>query len=118
MDKLKALREQRNTLLEKMDKLLDTVEAETRALSEEEQRAFDETTAEITKLDSTIKAIEKREALEQTETGSVNDDLSIALLTIVYEAFYNRNYQTEAGSSNGVNPLVKQIIEQHRRNFL
>ena len=46
------------------------------------------------------------------------DDLSIALLTIVYEAFYNRNYQTEAGSSNGVNPLVKQIIEQHRRNFL
>ena len=46
------------------------------------------------------------------------DDLSVALLTIVYDAFYNRSYRTEAGSSNGVNPLVEQIIEQHRRNFL
>lgn len=46
------------------------------------------------------------------------DDLTIALQTLVYEAFYNRTYLTAAGSSNGVNPLVKQIIEQHRRNFL
>lgn len=46
------------------------------------------------------------------------DDLVIALQTLVYDSFYNRTYLTEAGSSNGVNPLVKQIIEQHRRNFL
>ena len=71
--KLKALIEQRNTLLEKLDKLLDVAEAETRALSEEEQREFDETAAEITKLDSTIKTIEKREALEQTVEGSANN---------------------------------------------
>lgn len=46
------------------------------------------------------------------------EDLVIALQTLVYEAFYNRTYLTAAGSSNGINPLVKQIIEQHRRNFL
>ena len=55
--------------------------------------------------------------LDSLEADSY-EDLVIALQTLVYEAFYNRSYLTEAGSSNGVNPLVKQIIEQHRRNFL
>ena len=76
MDRLKALKEQRNELLNKLDKLLDAAEAETRALSEEEQREFDEIGAEISKLDGTIKAIEKRDALEQTEAGSAVDEVN------------------------------------------
>lgn len=46
------------------------------------------------------------------------EDLTVALQTMVYEAFYYRRYLTEAGFSNGINPLAEQIIEQHRRNFL
>lgn len=46
------------------------------------------------------------------------EDLTIALQTLVHETFYNRTYQTTGGSYSTKNPLVEQIIEQHRRNFL
>ena len=46
------------------------------------------------------------------------EDLVIALQTLAHETFYNREYQTASGYYNSKNPLVEQIIEQHRRNFL
>lgn len=70
MDKLKALKEQRNALLDKLDKILGAAETETRALSEDEQREYDTTFAEINGLTRTIEAIEKRQELDETEIGN------------------------------------------------
>lgn len=61
---LKKLKEKRVELKAQMDSLISMAEAEERAMSEEESGKFDEYEKEISKIDKTIEAYEKRAAEE------------------------------------------------------
>lgn len=50
------------------------------------------------------------------EEGDNYEDLTVALQVLTYESFYSRAYTSDSYSTE--NPLVKQIIEQHRRNLM
>lgn len=75
MNKLKALLEKRNTLMDEMDGLLAGCEQEdeTRALTEEEAARFDALETEIRQLDQTIAKIEAREKIERREVGAEDE---------------------------------------------
>lgn len=60
----KGLVEKREDLIIEMDKILDDAKAETRTLKDEENKRFEEIIAEITEIDTTLKAIEERAAIE------------------------------------------------------
>lgn len=83
---LKALIEKRNAIVEEMNQMFKQAETEVRALTDEEQKKFDEKTAELKALDKTIegakdmrsmgaldvpteerKAVEKEEKVEDVE---------------------------------------------------
>ena len=70
---LKAYAEKREALINEMDQLVDGVEAEVRAMTEEEENKFEELRAEIDRLDSTISKIKERkerdEIPEEEERG-------------------------------------------------
>ena len=59
---LKALVEKRNALLEEAKSILDKVELEVRALTNEENSEYDNKIAEINSIDLTIKKLEERAA--------------------------------------------------------
>ena len=65
---LKQLREKRSAKVKRMQEILAGAKGENRAMSEEEQKEFDEAEAEIADLDKTITAAEKAKELEQQET--------------------------------------------------
>lgn len=69
---LPALEEQRNSLLDEMDGLLNKAKAETRALSDDENTRFNEIRAEIEKIDNTIKAEEEARALDKKKPKKKN----------------------------------------------
>lgn len=50
------------------------------------------------------------------------DDVDIALFVLVNEMFLNRMYSVDSRSSyastDAVNPIVRQVLEQHRVNLL
>lgn len=68
---LKKFIEQRNGKLEEMQKILDSVKAETRAFNEEEQKKYDSLKEDIRGLDETIKALEESEKMEMREIKQV-----------------------------------------------
>ena len=53
---LKALIEKRNAIVDEINKMFETAEKEVRALTDDEQKAFDEKTAELKALDKTIES--------------------------------------------------------------
>lgn len=65
---LKKLREQRSAKVKRMQEILAGAKGENRAMSEEEQKKFDDTESEIADLDKTIAAAEKAKELEAKET--------------------------------------------------
>ena len=65
---LKKLREQRSAKVKRMQEILAGAKGENRAMSEEEQKEFDDTESEIADLDKTIAAAEKAKELEAKET--------------------------------------------------
>lgn len=65
---LKKLREQRSAKVKRMQEILAGAKGENRAMSEEEQKEFDDTESEIADLDKTITAAEKAKELEAKET--------------------------------------------------
>lgn len=67
---LPTLLEQRNDLLDEMDKLVDAANAETRAMNPEETQKFEEMKAKIAQIDVTLKADEERRALDRKQPAS------------------------------------------------
>lgn len=65
---MKKLLEKRNDLQAQMEAILATAKTETRALTEEETKKFDELEAEVRAIDATIEAEKRAEALEIKET--------------------------------------------------
>lgn len=61
---LPELREQRNNLMDEMEKLLADAEAETRALNDEEAERFDKIKKEISAIDKTLEAQEEARSLD------------------------------------------------------
>lgn len=43
------------------------------------------------------------------------DDLSVALLVLVYDMYLNRTYSADKST---VNPIVQSILSEHARNLL
>ena len=64
MAKLKELREKRNDVLIKMTDILDKVEEETRAMTDEEQGEYAKLKTEVEGLNATISALEERAMFE------------------------------------------------------
>ena len=71
--KLKALFEKREELKEEMQTLLDTAQKETRALTDDEIKKFDECEKEIKNIDLTLEREEQRNKME----NKVNEDLTL-----------------------------------------
>ena len=61
---VKGLEEKRTELIEEMGDIVNKAEAETRTLSEDENKRFGEIRTEIANIDTTLKAIEEARALE------------------------------------------------------
>ena len=61
---VKGLEEKRTALIEEMGDMVNKAEAETRTLSEEENKRFGEIRTEIANIDTTLKAIEEARSLE------------------------------------------------------
>lgn len=64
---LKALIEKRNALVEEINTMFETAEAETRALTSEEQETFTSKTQELKDLDATIKMAKEARSLEEVD---------------------------------------------------
>lgn len=116
---LKALIEKRNTLVEEINKVFETAEAETRALTAEEQEAFNTKTQELRDLDITIQMAKDARSLEEVdvpteERKSVEektDDSEIrAFETFIRE---NRAGEMKIGENGAVIPttIANQILD-------
>lgn len=116
---LKALIEKRNALVEEINKVFETAEAETRALTSEEQEAFTAKTQELKDLDATIKMAKEARSLEEVdvpteERKSVEektDDSEIrAFETFIRE---NRAGEMKIGDNGAVIPttIANQILD-------
>ena len=116
---LKALIEKRNALVEEINKVFETAEAETRALTSEEQEAFTSKTQELKDLDATIKMAKEARSLEEVdvpteERKSVEektDDSEIrAFETFIRE---NRAGEMKIGDNGAVIPttIANQILD-------
>ena len=118
---LKALIEKRNALVEEINKVFETAEAETRALTSEEQETFKAKTQELKDLDATIKMAkearsledmdvpqEERKAVEETEA---DDKAEVrAFETFIRE---NRAGEMKIGDNGAVIPttIANQILD-------
>lgn len=77
---MKELLEKRNSLLDEMEQIMNKAKTETRALTEEEEKRYDEIEKEINDLDKTIEKEEKRMKIEkktvnnETETRETQEE--------------------------------------------
>lgn len=77
MSKIKELKEKRNELLIKAAAILDKVEEETRALTDDEEKEYKGYIEEADSLGRTIKALEERRALDDPEPKDPTKDEEI-----------------------------------------
>lgn len=118
---LKALIEKRNALVEEINKVFETAEAETRALTSEEQDVFKSKTQELKDLDATIQMAkearslgevdvpqEERKAVEADE--KVEDTEVRQFETLIRE---NRAGEMKIGDNGAVIPttIANQILD-------
>lgn len=118
---LKALIEKRNALVEEINKVFETAEAETRALTSEEQEAFTSKTQELKDLDATIKMAKEARSLEevdvpQEERKAVEADEKAEDTEIrAFETFIreNRTGEMTIGDNGAVIPttIANQILD-------
>lgn len=118
---LKALIEKRNALVEEINKVFETAEAETRALTSEEQELFTSKTQELKDLDATIKMAKEARSLEEVdvpqeerkhvEEKEADDKAEIrAFETFIRE---NRTGEMKIGDNGAVIPttIANQILD-------
>lgn len=118
---LKALIEKRNALVEEINKLFETAEAETRALTSEEQEMFNSKTQELKDLDVTIKMVKEARALEevdvpQEERTAVEADEKVEDTEVrQFETFIRENHAGEMtlGDNGAVIPttIANRILD-------
>ena len=118
---LKALIEKRNALVEEINKIFETAEAETRALTSEEQEAFTSKTQELKDLDATIKMAKEARSLEdmdvpQEERKAVEDvEADDRAEVRAFETFIreNRAGEMKIGDNGAVIPttIANQILD-------
>lgn len=118
---LKALIEKRNALVEEINKVFETAEAETRALTSEEQEAFTAKTQELKDLDATIKMVKEARSLEEMdvpteERKSVEADEKVEDTEVrQFETFIreNRAGEMKIGDNGAVIPttIANQILD-------
>lgn len=118
---LKALIEKRNALVEEINKVFETAEAETRALTSEEQEAFTAKTQELKDLDATIKMAKEARSLEEVdvpteERKSVEADEKVEDTEVrQFETFIreNRAGEMKIGDNGAVIPttIANQILD-------
>ncbi len=118
---LKALIEKRNALVEEINKVFETAEAETRALTSEEQETFTAKTQELKDLDATIKMAKEARSLKdmdvpqeerkQVEEKEADDKAEVrAFETFIRE---NRAGEMNIGDNGAVIPttIANQILD-------
>ena len=118
---LKALIEKRNALVEEINKVFETAEAETRALTSEEQELFTSKTQELKDLDATIKMAKEARSLEDmnvpteerksAEEVEADDKAEVrAFETFIRE---NRAGEMKIGDNGAVIPttIANQILD-------
>jgi len=114
-NKLKKLREKRNTLMDEMDGLLAACEDgdETRAFTEDEQKRFGEIENEIRALDEQITAIETRDALEQDTPADDTDPATVEQRTIDEQNFLSfcRGETRALNVADNSNGRIRSIIK-------
>lgn len=118
---LKALIEKRNALVEEINKVFETAEAETRALSNEEQKMFTSKTQELKGLDATIKMAKEARSLEELEVPTeqrqaVEDEKADDNAEVrAFETFIreNRTGEMALGDNGAVIPttIANQILD-------
>lgn len=118
---LKALIEKRNALVEEINKVFETAEAETRALTSEEQEMFTIKTQELKDIDNTIKMVKEARSLEevdvpQEERKAVEADEKAEDTEVrQFETFIRENRATNMtiGENGAVIPttIANQILD-------
>lgn len=118
---LKALIEKRNALVEEINKVFETAEAETRALTSEEQEMFTSKTQELKDLDNTIKMAKEARSLEEVdvpteERKAVEADEKVEDTEVrQFETFIreNRAGEMKIGDNGAVIPttIANQILD-------
>lgn len=118
---LKALIEKRNALVEEINKVFETAETETRALTSEEQEMFTAKTQELKDLDNTIKMVKEARALEevdvpQEERTAVEADEKVEDTEVrQFETFIRENRASEMtlGDNGAVIPttIANRILD-------
>lgn len=118
---LKALIEKRNTLVEEINKVFETAEAETRALTSEEQEMFTAKTQELKDLDNTIQMVKEARSLEeidvpQEERKTVEADEKVEDTEVrQFETFIreNRAGEMKLGDNGAVIPttIANRILD-------
>ena len=96
---LKKLMERRAELEAQMSTLLQTGEAEERALSEEEQNAFDAAEAEIRTIDATIERYQRNRNAPQPQEGG-NDDVAAQEERAFADYIMGRAQELRSGEQN------------------
>ena len=87
---LKGLMEQRADLVEELKTITDTAEMEKRALSEDEEKKFDDIEGKIKKIDSTIERMERARnipAVKKQEESKKDEDNKEQLEERAFEAY-------------------------------
>lgn len=118
---LKALIEKRNALVEEINKVFETAEAETRALTSEEQEAFASKTQELKDLDATIKMAKEARSLEEVDVPTEErkaveaDEKAEDTEVRQFETFIreNRAGEMKIGDNGAVIPttIANQILD-------
>lgn len=112
---LPTLLEQRNNLLDEIDKILNTAKEETRSLSEIESTRFDEIKLEISNIDKTLAAEEEARALEEKKEKKKEEKRAVEDIFSDFIKGETRAVGEMAASSNGniiPTELSKDIIKK------
>ena len=73
----KGLAEQRTELMLEINEIVEKAKAETRTLTDEEDKRFNEIKEEISKIDNTLKAIEENRNLQSEKQLTIKKEESI-----------------------------------------